>query len=157
MIALSLRQASESSLAITYPTLNFVTVRIAFMSTNHLRSTVWLYNVGIRFYFTKVFHILASGRRFGLLMMPGFLTPTFHSVLGRKSWFLIVLKSFSSSAVIRSYMLASSFGRSKIEFIVLASDDKGDVSAETTGPAPAEVSAGTQISAERLAVLLAYP
>ncbi|KAK8584147.1 hypothetical protein V6N12_068395 [Hibiscus sabdariffa] len=36
-------------------------------------------------------------------------------------------------------------------------DDKGDVSAETTGPAPAEVSAGTQISAERLAVLLAYP
>ncbi|KAK8560230.1 hypothetical protein V6N12_013030 [Hibiscus sabdariffa] len=35
-------------------------------------------------------------------------------------------------------------------------DDKGDVSAETTGPAPAEVSAGTQISAERLAVLLAY-
>ncbi|KAK8662701.1 hypothetical protein V6N13_024592 [Hibiscus sabdariffa] len=36
-------------------------------------------------------------------------------------------------------------------------DDKGDVSAETTGPAPAEVSAGTQISAERLVVLLAYP
>ncbi|KAK8562382.1 hypothetical protein V6N12_010465 [Hibiscus sabdariffa] len=36
-------------------------------------------------------------------------------------------------------------------------DDKGDVSAETTGPAPAEVSAGTQISTERLAVLLAYP
>ncbi|KAK8616750.1 hypothetical protein V6N13_116720 [Hibiscus sabdariffa] len=29
-------------------------------------------------------------------------------------------------------------------------DDKGDVSAETTGPAPAEVSAGIQISAERL-------
>ncbi|KAK8504473.1 hypothetical protein V6N12_046810 [Hibiscus sabdariffa] len=36
-------------------------------------------------------------------------------------------------------------------------DDKGDVSAETTGPATAEVSAGTQISTERLAVLLAYP
>ncbi|KAK9005527.1 hypothetical protein V6N11_042955 [Hibiscus sabdariffa] len=32
----------------------------------------------------------------------------------------------------------------------LALDDKGDVSAETTGPAPAEVSAGIQISAERL-------
>ncbi|KAK8665998.1 hypothetical protein V6N13_006151 [Hibiscus sabdariffa] len=29
-------------------------------------------------------------------------------------------------------------------------DDKGDVLAETTGPAPAEVSAGIQISAERL-------
>ncbi|KAK8569346.1 hypothetical protein V6N13_107189 [Hibiscus sabdariffa] len=58
---------------------------------------------------------------------------------------------------------------------LLQQDDKGDVSAETTGPAPAEVSAGTQISAEttgpvptevsagtqisaeRLAVLLAYP
>ncbi|KAK8563271.1 hypothetical protein V6N12_035421 [Hibiscus sabdariffa] len=33
---------------------------------------------------------------------------------------------------------------------LLEQDDKGDVSAETTGPAPAEVSAGTQISAERL-------
>ncbi|KAK8676557.1 hypothetical protein V6N13_142131 [Hibiscus sabdariffa] len=32
---------------------------------------------------------------------------------------------------------------------LLEQDDKGDVSAETTGPAPAEVSAGTQISAER--------
>ncbi|KAK9024988.1 hypothetical protein V6N11_064889 [Hibiscus sabdariffa] len=40
---------------------------------------------------------------------------------------------------------------------LLEQDDKGDVSAETTGPAPAEVSAGIQISAERLAVLLAYP
>ncbi|KAK8689569.1 hypothetical protein V6N13_088283 [Hibiscus sabdariffa] len=40
---------------------------------------------------------------------------------------------------------------------LLEQDDKGDVSAETTGPAPAEVSAGTQISAEHLAVLLAYP
>ncbi|KAK9018742.1 hypothetical protein V6N11_033789 [Hibiscus sabdariffa] len=33
---------------------------------------------------------------------------------------------------------------------LLEQDDKGDVSAETTGPAPAEVSAGIQISAERL-------
>ncbi|KAK8708413.1 hypothetical protein V6N13_059455 [Hibiscus sabdariffa] len=33
---------------------------------------------------------------------------------------------------------------------LLEQDDKGDVSAETTGPVPAEVSAGTQISAERL-------
>ncbi|KAK8682829.1 hypothetical protein V6N13_055201 [Hibiscus sabdariffa] len=33
---------------------------------------------------------------------------------------------------------------------LLEQDDKGDVSAETTGPIPAEVSAGTQISAERL-------
>ncbi|KAK8680410.1 hypothetical protein V6N13_109355 [Hibiscus sabdariffa] len=32
---------------------------------------------------------------------------------------------------------------------LLEQDDKGDVSAETTGLAPAEVSAGTQISAER--------
>ncbi|KAK8544323.1 hypothetical protein V6N13_100552 [Hibiscus sabdariffa] len=40
---------------------------------------------------------------------------------------------------------------------LLEQDDKGDVSAETTGPATAEVSAGTQISTERLAVLLAYP
>ncbi|KAK9002967.1 hypothetical protein V6N11_060541 [Hibiscus sabdariffa] len=32
---------------------------------------------------------------------------------------------------------------------LLEQDDKGDVSAETTGPAPAEVSAGIQISAER--------
>ncbi|KAK9044570.1 hypothetical protein V6N11_058468 [Hibiscus sabdariffa] len=32
---------------------------------------------------------------------------------------------------------------------LLEHDDKGDVSVETTGPAPAEVSAGTQISAER--------
>ncbi|KAK8597296.1 hypothetical protein V6N12_065767 [Hibiscus sabdariffa] len=40
---------------------------------------------------------------------------------------------------------------------MLEQEDKGDVSAETTGPAPAEVSDGTQISAERLAVLLAYP
>ncbi|KAK8556297.1 hypothetical protein V6N12_002705 [Hibiscus sabdariffa] len=40
---------------------------------------------------------------------------------------------------------------------LLEQDDKGDVSAETTGPTPAEVSAGTQISAERLTVLLAYP
>ncbi|KAK8707919.1 hypothetical protein V6N13_058970 [Hibiscus sabdariffa] len=36
-------------------------------------------------------------------------------------------------------------------------DDKGDVSAETTGPARAEFSADIQTSAERLAVLLAYP
>ncbi|KAK8597326.1 hypothetical protein V6N12_065797 [Hibiscus sabdariffa] len=40
---------------------------------------------------------------------------------------------------------------------LLEQDDKGDVSSETTGPAPTEVSAGTQISAERLALLLAYP
>ncbi|KAK8569137.1 hypothetical protein V6N12_007669 [Hibiscus sabdariffa] len=40
---------------------------------------------------------------------------------------------------------------------LLEQDDKGDVSAETTGPAPTEVSAGIQISAERRAVLLAYP
>ncbi|KAK8667522.1 hypothetical protein V6N13_007671 [Hibiscus sabdariffa] len=33
---------------------------------------------------------------------------------------------------------------------MLEQDDKGDVSAETMGPAPAEVSAGIQISAERL-------
>ncbi|KAK9025131.1 hypothetical protein V6N11_065028 [Hibiscus sabdariffa] len=33
---------------------------------------------------------------------------------------------------------------------LLEQDDKGDASAETTGPAPAEVSAGIQISAERL-------
>ncbi|KAK8999924.1 hypothetical protein V6N11_082062 [Hibiscus sabdariffa] len=33
---------------------------------------------------------------------------------------------------------------------LLEQDDKGDVSAETAGPAPAEVSAGIQISAERL-------
>ncbi|KAK8652192.1 hypothetical protein V6N13_061214 [Hibiscus sabdariffa] len=33
---------------------------------------------------------------------------------------------------------------------LLEQDDKEDVSAETTGPAPAEVSAGIQISAERL-------
>ncbi|KAK8977436.1 hypothetical protein V6N11_049565 [Hibiscus sabdariffa] len=32
---------------------------------------------------------------------------------------------------------------------LLEQDDKGDVSAETTGPALAEVSAGIQISAER--------
>ncbi|KAK8636821.1 hypothetical protein V6N13_064258 [Hibiscus sabdariffa] len=32
---------------------------------------------------------------------------------------------------------------------LLEQDDKGDVSSETTGPTPAEVSAGTQISAER--------
>ncbi|KAK8708217.1 hypothetical protein V6N13_059261 [Hibiscus sabdariffa] len=36
-------------------------------------------------------------------------------------------------------------------------DDKGDVSTETTGPAQADISAGIQISAERLALLLAYP
>ncbi|KAK8609031.1 hypothetical protein V6N13_025338 [Hibiscus sabdariffa] len=40
---------------------------------------------------------------------------------------------------------------------LLEQDDKGDVSTETTGPAPAEVSAGIQISAERRALLLAYP
>ncbi|KAK8560646.1 hypothetical protein V6N13_003331 [Hibiscus sabdariffa] len=33
---------------------------------------------------------------------------------------------------------------------LLEQDDKGDVSAETTGPTPAEVSAGIQISAECL-------
>ncbi|KAK8977428.1 hypothetical protein V6N11_049557 [Hibiscus sabdariffa] len=33
---------------------------------------------------------------------------------------------------------------------LLEQDDKGDVTAETTGPAPAEVSAGIQISAEHL-------
>ncbi|KAK8685970.1 hypothetical protein V6N13_124998 [Hibiscus sabdariffa] len=33
---------------------------------------------------------------------------------------------------------------------LLEQDDKGDVSAETTGPAPAKVSAEIQISAERL-------
>ncbi|KAK8666167.1 hypothetical protein V6N13_006319 [Hibiscus sabdariffa] len=37
---------------------------------------------------------------------------------------------------------------------LLEQDDKGDVSAETTGPAPAEVSAGTQISAEPAETLL---
>ncbi|KAK8573065.1 hypothetical protein V6N12_029103 [Hibiscus sabdariffa] len=37
---------------------------------------------------------------------------------------------------------------------LLEQDDKGDVSAETTGPAPAEVSAGIQISAERLAEII---
>ncbi|KAK8694442.1 hypothetical protein V6N13_071994 [Hibiscus sabdariffa] len=36
-------------------------------------------------------------------------------------------------------------------------DDKGDASIETTGPAQAEISAGLQILAERLAVLSAYP
>ncbi|KAK8652059.1 hypothetical protein V6N13_061083 [Hibiscus sabdariffa] len=40
---------------------------------------------------------------------------------------------------------------------LLEQDDKGDVSSETTGPAPAEVSAGTQISAERLAVKYSDP
>ncbi|KAK8708717.1 hypothetical protein V6N13_059754 [Hibiscus sabdariffa] len=45
---------------------------------------------------------------------------------------------------------------------LLEQDDKGDVSAETTGPAPAEVSAGIQISAERdysdpIAGLLEFP
>ncbi|KAK8533078.1 hypothetical protein V6N12_076359 [Hibiscus sabdariffa] len=33
---------------------------------------------------------------------------------------------------------------------LLEQDDKGDVSAETTGPAPVEVSSGIQISVERL-------
>ncbi|KAK8647945.1 hypothetical protein V6N13_121669 [Hibiscus sabdariffa] len=37
------------------------------------------------------------------------------------------------------------------------SDDKEDVSTETTGPAQADITVGLQISAERLAVLLAYP
>ncbi|KAK8564485.1 hypothetical protein V6N12_036608 [Hibiscus sabdariffa] len=36
-------------------------------------------------------------------------------------------------------------------------DDKGDASAEATGPARADISAGLQNSAERRAVLLAYP
>ncbi|KAK8555327.1 hypothetical protein V6N12_009475 [Hibiscus sabdariffa] len=40
---------------------------------------------------------------------------------------------------------------------LLGQDDKGDVSTETTGPARADISAGIQISAERLALLLAYP
>ncbi|KAK8670868.1 hypothetical protein V6N13_037481 [Hibiscus sabdariffa] len=45
---------------------------------------------------------------------------------------------------------------------LLEQDDKGDVSAETTGPAPAEVSAGIQISAERdyfdpIAGLIEFP
>ncbi|KAK8700529.1 hypothetical protein V6N13_018923 [Hibiscus sabdariffa] len=40
---------------------------------------------------------------------------------------------------------------------LLKQDDKGDISTETTGPAQAVISAGSQISAERLAVLLAYP
>ncbi|KAK8682823.1 hypothetical protein V6N13_055195 [Hibiscus sabdariffa] len=45
---------------------------------------------------------------------------------------------------------------------LLEQDDKGDVSAVTTGPAPAEVSAGTQISAERdysdpIASLIEFP
>ncbi|KAK8557897.1 hypothetical protein V6N12_010120 [Hibiscus sabdariffa] len=45
---------------------------------------------------------------------------------------------------------------------LLEQDDKGDVSAETTGPAPAEVSAGIQISAERdysdpIAILIEFP
>ncbi|KAK9020274.1 hypothetical protein V6N11_054764 [Hibiscus sabdariffa] len=38
---------------------------------------------------------------------------------------------------------------------LLEQDDKGDVSAETTGPAPAEVSAGIQISIKFYCVLLA--
>ncbi|KAK8589956.1 hypothetical protein V6N12_024343 [Hibiscus sabdariffa] len=42
------------------------------------------------------------------------------------------------------------FIRNEDEPCVYKKDDKGDVSAETTGPAPAEVSAGIQISAERL-------
>ncbi|KAK8979143.1 hypothetical protein V6N11_009354 [Hibiscus sabdariffa] len=36
-------------------------------------------------------------------------------------------------------------------------DDKGDASAETTGPASEDISAGLQSSTERLAALLAYP
>ncbi|KAK8558953.1 hypothetical protein V6N12_042242 [Hibiscus sabdariffa] len=45
---------------------------------------------------------------------------------------------------------------------LLEQDDKGDVSAETTGPSPAEVSAGTQISVERdysdpIASLIEFP
>ena len=40
---------------------------------------------------------------------------------------------------------------------LLKQDDKGDVSTETTGPAQAGISAGSQISVERLAVLVAYP
>ncbi|KAK8670681.1 hypothetical protein V6N13_037299 [Hibiscus sabdariffa] len=40
---------------------------------------------------------------------------------------------------------------------LLEQDDKGDISAETTGPAPAEVSAGIQISVERLLCLIGFP
>ncbi|KAK8530845.1 hypothetical protein V6N12_013345 [Hibiscus sabdariffa] len=40
---------------------------------------------------------------------------------------------------------------------IVVDDDKGDVSTETTGPAQAVISVVLQTSAERLAVLLAYP
>ncbi|KAK8705151.1 hypothetical protein V6N13_048759 [Hibiscus sabdariffa] len=40
---------------------------------------------------------------------------------------------------------------------LLGQDDKGDVSTETMGPAQTDISAGVQILAERLALLLAYP
>ncbi|KAK8686010.1 hypothetical protein V6N13_125038 [Hibiscus sabdariffa] len=40
---------------------------------------------------------------------------------------------------------------------LLKQDDKGDVSTETTGPAQAGISAGSQISAERLAVFWLIP
>ncbi|KAK8530850.1 hypothetical protein V6N12_013350 [Hibiscus sabdariffa] len=45
-----------------------------------------------------------------------------------------------------------------VEFVCwIPRDDKGDVSVETMGPAQAVISAVLQTSAERLAVLLAYP
>ncbi|KAK8541743.1 hypothetical protein V6N12_014370 [Hibiscus sabdariffa] len=64
---------------------------------------------------------------------------------------LVFLGSPQVSATVLDALFNASAAASSFE------DDKGDVSAETTGPAPAEVSARTQISAECLAVLLAYP
>ncbi|KAK8676025.1 hypothetical protein V6N13_034080 [Hibiscus sabdariffa] len=50
------------------------------LSVCRVRPTVWLWEVGIRFLLTNVFHNLASGRRLGWLPEWGFLPVVFHFV-----------------------------------------------------------------------------
>ncbi|KAK8652050.1 hypothetical protein V6N13_061074 [Hibiscus sabdariffa] len=94
------------------------------------------------------FHILSDEMEalknlFGSMMRSGFLCLRNGSI--------VVTIEFYSIQGYRFGRLERSLGSSGKGFNnLLEQDDKGDVSAETTGPAPAEVSAGIQISAERL-------
>ncbi|KAK8649451.1 hypothetical protein V6N13_130180 [Hibiscus sabdariffa] len=102
----------------TLPMLNLKPVSIALINTSLVRSTVWLWEVCIKFHLTKVFHNFASGWRCGRLIVFAFLPFTFHFMPASHSWSLIVSKSSSSSTSSKTYMLGLSLGRSRMLLMV---------------------------------------
>ncbi|KAK8571397.1 hypothetical protein V6N13_103523 [Hibiscus sabdariffa] len=95
--------AADISHAMTSPALNWKPVSIVLISTSLMRSMVWLWEVGIKFRLTKMFHSFTSGWRCARLIVFGLLPFTFHSVPASHSWSLIVSNSSSSSTSIKAY------------------------------------------------------